>query len=472
MIARFFNPVGRCCADECTPDFQPAEILEAHLNGTSTSSTTEVLVETERFRGVLPRGPKERAVRTYSSMALRFEDLQGEVFFRGRIMHLRLGESTYEMELCLHANGFHMCSVDPRKDGRVETVCQAWSPFSLIEKCQVKAYEKTADWAVFKVTVFRAESSDKSLYFACSGDAAYRERERWVAEITHAISRVTASLFPPHAIAVLPVPWVPHTNTRIMAGYLLQCRARDAVSVLYCELHAYNSGMARLTTYKDEWCDDEVACVVLCDASVVSTRKGAYCTVFGVDDHRFCTRTHEEKELWLRAISNIKVKLMFQAPDPTEEEISLFRSAVRERIDKMGYRVEDAQTRPLPPLLSRIDRAPNISNVAGDTHAEPGEHSDSEDDEASDADAPWFAKLDAAESWPPGPQLAADIWGAAAASAVPSEPAVNSTVHVTEKHLPVNVAASAESPARQKAPGGIPLLAWSPGRRQAAQHAI
>merc|ERR1712039_774730 len=50
--------------------------------------------------------------------------------------------------------------------------------------------------------------------------------------------------------------------------------------------------------------------------STVSTRKGAYCTVFGVDNHRFCARTREEKDLWLRAVSNIKVKLMFDARIP------------------------------------------------------------------------------------------------------------------------------------------------------------
>merc|ERR1712151_509782 len=92
---------------------------------------------------------------------------------------------------------------------------------------------------------------------------------------------------------------------------------------------------ARLTIYKDEWCQQEVNCVHLAESSTVSTRKGAYCTVFGVDNYRFCARTREEKELWLRAVSNIKVKLMFEAPDPTADALAVFRDAVRERLEAL-----------------------------------------------------------------------------------------------------------------------------------------
>merc|ERR1712056_38407 len=112
-----------------------------------------------------------------------------------------------------------------------------------------------------------------------------------------------------------------------MAGYLLQNENADNVSLFYCELHAYSGGEARLTVYRDEWCQQEVRCLHLSHTSTVSTRKGAYCTVFGVDNYRFCARTREEKDLWLRAVSNIEVKLMFDAPDPTDEELGIFRAA-------------------------------------------------------------------------------------------------------------------------------------------------
>ena len=66
--------------------------------------------------------------------------------------------------------------------------------------------------------------------------------------------------------------------------------------------------------YKDQWCDSQVGCLSFGKTAIVSTRKGEFCSVFGIDSHRFCARTEAEKELWLRAVSNIKVKLMFEAP--------------------------------------------------------------------------------------------------------------------------------------------------------------
>merc|ERR1712151_823613 len=118
---------------------------------------------------------------------------------------------------------------------------------------------------------------------------------------------------------------------------------------------------ARLTIYKDEWCQQEVNCVHLAESSTVSTRKGAYCTVFGVDNYRFCARTREEKELWLRAVSNIKVKLMFEAPDPTDEELGIFRAAVNERVAELDETGEAM----LPPLLATVSRA-SLSSPGGD----------------------------------------------------------------------------------------------------------
>merc|ERR1719507_1636466 len=117
-------------------------------------------------------------------------------------------------------------------------------------------------------------------------------------------------------------------------------------------------GEARLVLHKDEWCEQEVLSILLENTSTVSTRKGTYCTVFGVDHHRFCARTREEKELWLRAVSNIKVKLMFDAPDPTASELAIFRAAVGERIGELEYKREESGR---DPLLSEVPRLPPMS---------------------------------------------------------------------------------------------------------------
>merc|ERR1712217_271308 len=99
----------------------------------------------------------------------------------------------------------------------------------------------------------------------------------------------------------------------------------EHVSLIYAELRAYAGREARLSIYSDEWCEYETEGIPLSENSIVSTRKGCFCAAFGVEEHRFCARSVEEKDLWLRAVANIKVKLMFDARDPSAEELNIFR---------------------------------------------------------------------------------------------------------------------------------------------------
>eukprot|EP00439_Symbiodinium_sp_Y106_P084525 s855_g25.t3 len=282
-----------------------------------------------RLRAKLPPGPRLRSVPTFR--AAESETMQGEPLLIGTLMHIKLEESVQQMTVTLYANGFSMSPlVGGGSDAR--RVNRAWSPFSLVEKCQVKTLQHSAYWAVFKLTVFRAGGHDLCLYFACTGGNAYKERDRWVEKIGVLVSQVTRSLFPPAEIKVQPLPGIESTSTRILAGFLLQGCNMDTCQLVYAELHAYVAGEAKLTLYRDEWCDRELTTIVLSNASTVSTRSGVHCNVFGIDHHRFCARDADEKELWLRAVSNVKVKLMFEAPDPTSEELWIFRHSVQERI--------------------------------------------------------------------------------------------------------------------------------------------
>jgi len=371
MLGRWMtSPVHQCCCRPGPPNqrgpggFGEGELLEEKMPGGAGNSNVEVMVDNLRaaigIRGHLPAGPRERMVPTYATADS--EVLHGEPLLSGNILQLTLGESIHEMRLLIHVNGFSLTPVSANIHGHASSaphsMSTAWSPFSLVEKCQVKTMQHSAYWAVFKLTVFRREGQDRCYYFATTGCNAYKERDRWVIEMVSAIGNVTTSLFPPHAITVEPLPGVSQTSTRIMAGYLLQSGSCDNVSLFYCELHAYSAGEARLAIYHDEWCEQEVNSIPLADNSTVSTRKGAYCTVFGVDHHRFCARTREEKDLWLRAVSNIKVKLMFDAPDPTDEELQIFRAAVHERIGELEYKREESGR---DPLLSEVPRLPPMS---------------------------------------------------------------------------------------------------------------
>lgn len=337
-----------CC---CQARNREGEIIEETAGAHGAYAMAEVVVDDDLMRG-LPFGPRERMVTTFATADA--DVLHGEPLCTGCILQLTLGESIHEMRLELYVNGFSLTPCGSAVDGQARRTCRVWSPFSLVEKCQVKTMQHSAYWAVFKLTVFRKEGQDRCYYFATTGGNAYKERDQWVDEMVAAISNVTQSLFPPHAITVSPIPGVAATYKRIMAGYLLQSGAEDNVALLYCQLHAYSGGEAHFMIYRDEWCEHEVSSIVLCDTSIVSTRKGTWCTVFGIDENRFCARSQEEKDLWLRAVSNVKVKLMFDAPDPTREELEVFRASVRDRVNTLPM-VHKPRA---DPLLAQVPRAP------------------------------------------------------------------------------------------------------------------
>eukprot|EP00435_Cladocopium_sp_Y103_P071497 s214_g37.t1 len=308
-------------------------------------------------RGKLPPGPRLRAVPTYQ--AAEAETMLGDPLLVGTLMQIKLEESVQQMTVALYANGFTMQSISGGK-----TTNRAWSPFSLVEKCQVKTLQHSAYWAVFKLTVFRAGGHDLCLYFACTGGNAYKElpeissweeRDQWVEKIGYLVSKVTQSLYPTSDLQVQPLPGNEATRTRILAGFLLHGSAMDTCQLVYAELHAYSGGESKMTLYRDAWCDRELSTVALSESTTVSTRSGVYCNVFGIDHHRFCARNADEKDLWLRAVSNVKVKLMFEAPDPTIEDIWIFRQSVQERVALIGN-AKDPESKAL--LLEVTNKPP------------------------------------------------------------------------------------------------------------------
>lgn len=540
------NPVKRCCCADEAPCQQggmknaSSEILE---NGPNVPSSVEVMVEAKDIRGVLPVGPRRCAVSVPTFSTTEDVVLHGRPLYSGDIQHLKMGVAMHEMHLTLYVNGFVMRPREGSKKGG-ETVIRTWSPFSLLEKCQVRTMQKSDFWAVFKLTVYRQEDEDDIVYFATSGYDAQEERERWINEIGAALSQVITSLFPPHRIAVQPVPWVPVTNTRIMAGYLLQSSIADTAVLVYCELHAYSGGESHMAMYKDEWCEREIATIALAHHSVVSTRRGSYCTVFGVDEHRFCARTREEKECWLRAVSNIKVKLMYEAPDPTDDDLCVFRAAVKERIEGLGRPVASAE--PSMPILVQLKRLPDIMSPRGDVlNPEPIDDAaecsplpagvecaeEEEERDKASVEGSWTAVgYRAVDALKPEEckQLVKAVSPLVTSTQVPAEDtSINRTVHITGKTLtpnltapedvlwgrlretaPEEVPSCANNPEEVCVPGcsplggvplrhsqvepllrssplggfrsageltpkpNVPLLAWSPGRRQFTQHAI
>jgi len=168
--------------------------------------------------------------------------------------------------------------------------------------------------------------------FASVGKDAEEQREQWMRIISQAVSALTRSLFPPHVISANPLPHVDATQLRIFAGYLLLCEASDCVSLPYCELRSYFHGEASLAVYSDELCQFVVGVLPIKEDAFVRSYLG---NIFRFGNLRFCARTSEETELWMRVLMNVKTKLRYGAPDPSADDLAVFREAISQRVGEL-----------------------------------------------------------------------------------------------------------------------------------------
>jgi len=298
----------------------------------------------------LPKGPKDPSPRTYATSTVApGRGLCGEPFYMGSVLQLDQGRPMQEAELLLYASGFNLRPLDA--DSSAQPVTLFWSPFSYVEKFTVVALRNSR--AAFTLIVPAAQERTWRFSFAPTGCRASETRDYWVEAMTTAINNVTLSLFPPHVIAVQPVLGVVGTYTRIMAGYLLQNRGSHELSLIYAELHAFSAEGARLSLYHDEWCSQELESVLLSDRACLSSYEADSCTMFGVNANLFSSRTVEEKIVWLRALANTKMKLLFGAPEPTCKDLGMFRAAVRERLEELAPYIDFGRSEPLLALVPR-----------------------------------------------------------------------------------------------------------------------
>lgn len=221
-------------------------------------------------------------------------------------------------------------------------------------------------WSAFRMTILKHSETEETHEFATFGQDAMDQRELWLQVMSKAVSACTLSLFPPHIITVKPIPHVDATFTRIMAGYLLLCETSDCVSLLYCELRSYSHGEACLAAYKDETCEIEVAALQVTQSSILRACNGLHCNIFGLDKLRFCARTSEETELWIRALMNVKTKLMCDAPDPSEHELAIFREAVLQRVEEISSLSKKPAHPQAEAMLPLRPRQPVPASLLGD----------------------------------------------------------------------------------------------------------
>lgn len=291
----------------------------------------------------------------------------------GQVWHLRNGgRDIAQTTLTLHPNGFCVSDVPVGPEAEASSQSTppaamkvAWSPFSLVQACRLhstQADRKVPHMRLFKVSIFHHGLTH---IFATQGATADAERARWVADVSRAIRRLTQSLFPAFGVRVEPAPGAIWTARRLLAGYLM-LYDELGVSCVYAELQAHLSESAAFFCYEDESCATPLLSVHVDMSTPVSERVGVDCSCFGLGEHHFSARTCQEKVFWLRAISNVKVKLRHGAEAPTPADLRNFRRAVLEQSRQLLPPDSADFPGPAGPLLPRRGAAePDAGAAAG-----------------------------------------------------------------------------------------------------------
>lgn len=278
------------------------------------------------------------------------QPLRGAPIREGELWYLSAEEKVEPVKVALHVNGFSFLQGE-------REVTVSLSPFALVRNCKFQSSYcnvNLADIKIFKVSLF---TQNLCYYYGVRAEDeqwAEEERSRWVLDISRVMRLVTQSLFPPFSITCEPVAAVASTHRRLMAGYLVHLDESSCASVLYVELHPHCDDQAKLVLYENELCQVPITDIFFTDRSMCSEKVGINCSCFSIEDHQFSTRTLPERKLWLRAISNVKVKLQNRAPTPTYEELRHYRSSIKEYIGTIRGQLEGHP--PMDALLQRSAR--------------------------------------------------------------------------------------------------------------------
>lgn len=280
-----------------------------------------------------PQVPQVRGVLSYD--ASLGQPLRGVPIREEPLWLLSTEEEVVSVTVSLYVNGFEF-----QHKGAEHAF--SFVPFIMVRNCKFQAITSQgvnlAEFRCFKVSMF---THGVCLYFGVHEkkfDAGVAEEKRaaWVLDISRAVRLVTQSLYPSFQICCRPLASVPKTSRRILAGYLAHHDDSNTISVLYCELQPQQGDKGRLVMYDNESCQECLSEIILTPRTTCTEKVGISCTCFTVEQHLFSARTIAERKLWLRALSNIKVKLQHGAPEPDEEALRHYRVAILEHARTTG----------------------------------------------------------------------------------------------------------------------------------------
>lgn len=295
----------------------------------------KVLGDDSRAELEEPMEPKSHVKGVLSYDASLGQPLRGVPIREEPLWLLSTDDEVMSVTVSLYVNGFEF---------RHKGIEHAFSfvPFIMVRNCKFQATTShgvnLAEFRCFKVSMF---THGVCLYFGVrektfDPGVAEEKRSAWVLDISRAVRLVTQSLFPGFQICCRPLASVPRTSRRIMAGYLAHHDDSNTVSVLYCELQPQQGDKGRLVMYDNENCEDCLSEIILTPRTTCTEKVGISCTCFTVEQHLFSARTIAERKLWLRALSNIKVKLQHGAPEADDEALRHYRVAILEHARTTG----------------------------------------------------------------------------------------------------------------------------------------
>jgi len=298
----------------------------------------------------VPRRDDAEAEREFRRFAMdKSQPLRGRATKRGELWHFTGDGDAEVVSFELFANGFQFYP-----DCRPVPV--VLTPFTLVRNCKLQGGTAGLPMSSFKVFKIACFTEGTSYYFGVRIEddldaEADLKRSKWVVELSHIISTVNQSLFPQFSMQCLPVDGVPSTTTRLLAGYLGFADHCDVLAVVYAELHAHGRLGARFVLYENPFCTRKVSELLITQLSTCCEMIGINCTCFSVEGRHFSCRSPQERKIWLRAISNIKVKLHHRAPLPSEQDLADYRLSVCECIKVL----ETSCVLPImDPLLPRL----------------------------------------------------------------------------------------------------------------------
>jgi len=332
------TPLCRCiCGSRKGDRFDPHKVLGTDFDG--LDEVDEPPFQPPQITGLL----------SYSIAV--DQPLRGVPIRTGELWYLAAEESAEPVMFTLYVNGFSFVHCG-------QEVSISLSPFSLVRNCKFQSNFSNMNLSQFKIFKVSLFTQGICYYYGVRGEderQGEEERSRWVLDISRAMRLVTQSLFPPFNISCDPLESVPSTQRRLMAGYMVHHEDNLVASVLYCELHPQSDDQAMLVLYENELCQAPIMDIYITERSICTEKVGINCSCFCVEDHQFSTRTLSERKLWLRAISNVKVKLQNRAPSPSAEDLHHYRTAIKEHIATIKATLEGQG--PMDALLQRNARA-------------------------------------------------------------------------------------------------------------------